>query len=236
MLDMSTVTLFCADCVDTDRAERIMRRCTDVANFGAVKMLTSLPTSSPHRVEIPPITSHNGYSIWMLKRAYLYVDTPKFLVVQHDGFIINAASWEPAWLQYDYMGPLFIQDYTPPLMGSGGFSLRSRKLMEYVNQRLPSWDGSDDEAQRLQAKIGSYEDGVISIRFRNELIGNGFKFSPIREAIKFAQGGYPTRSCLKPEDRSYYFEKPFGFHGGWTTINRDTGFVMPPPFHAERIV
>lgn len=231
MLDLSTVTLFCADCVDTDRAERIMRRCTDVADFGAVKLLTSLPTAYAHRVEIPPITSHNGYSIWMLKRAHLYVDTPKFLVVQHDGFIINASAWEPAWLQYDYIGPLFIQDYFPPVVGTGGFSLRSKKLMEYVNKRTPDWDGTDEDAQRLQAKIRSYEDGVIAMQMRDELKTLGFKIAPVHEAIKFAQGGYPNTGSANPTNRAYYCEKPFGFHGGWVTVDRETGFVSPPPFH-----
>lgn len=232
MLDLSPVTLFCADCVDTDRAERIMRRCTDVANFGAVKLLTSLPTSYQHRVEIPPITSHNGYSIWMLKRAYLYIDTPKFLVVQHDGYIINASAWDPAWLQYDYIGPLFIQRYVPPLMGTGGFSLRSKTLMQYVNARLPDWDGSDADAQRLQAKLGSYEDGVIAIRFREELIAAGYKFAPVHEAVKFAQGGLPVKGDANDHDTRYYCERPFGFHGGWSNMNWDTGFVSPPPFKA----
>ena len=231
MLELPTVTLFCADCYEVNRAVKIMERCTAVANFGAVKLMTSLPTTYPHKVEIPPISSHNAYSIWMLKRAHLYVDTPHFLVVQHDGFILNADSWNPAWLQYDYMGPLFTQEYSPPLVGTGGFSLRSKKLQEYVNSRMPAWDGSDADAQRLQAQIGAYEDGVIAIRLRNELIGQGYKFAPVSEAVKFAQGGYPNRESKNPTDQTYYCEKPFGFHNYWANINFDTGHVSPPPFH-----
>ncbi len=231
MIDLPSVTLFCADCCDTKRAERILKRCTDVAKFGAVKFMTSLTTAYPHRVEIPKIASHNAYSIWMLKRAHLYVDTQHFLVVQHDGFIINADSWDPKWLQYDYIGPLFIQDYTPPLMGTGGFSFRSKKLQEYVNAHMPEWDGTDEDAQRLQAKIGSYEDGVIAIRLRKELITAGFKFAPTNEAVKFAQGGFPHTGNRNPNNRSYYAERPFGFHGGWHNIDHASGFVSPPPFH-----
>ncbi len=231
MIELPSVTLFCADCYDVERAIKVLERCKSVCNFGAVKLMTSIPTDYPHRVEIPPIISHNGYSIWMLKRAHLYVDTPHFLVVQHDGFIINADAWEPSWLQYDYIGPLFTQDYSPPLMGTGGFSFRSKKLQDYVNSRMPEWDGSDGDAQRLQAQIGSYEDGVISIRLRDELIKAGCVFAPVSEAIKFAQGGFPNTGNANPDDRTYYCERPFGFHGGWITIDRNTGFVSPPPFH-----
>ncbi len=169
----------------------------------------------------------------MLKRAHLYVDTPHFLVVQHDGYIINADSWNPEWLKYDYIGPLFIQEYSPPVVGTGGFSLRSKRLQEYVNENfaMPDWDGSDLDAQKVQNKIGSYEDGVIAMRMKNELISNGFKFAPVSEAIKFAQGGYPHTGSLKPSNLDYYVERPFGFHGGWSNINKETGFVSKPPFH-----
>ncbi len=231
MIDLSSVTLFCADCVDVDRAITAIEHCKKKIRFGAVKLMTSISTDYPHKVEIPPIVSHNGYSIWMLKRAHLYVDTPNFLVVQHDGFVINADAWDPAWLQYDYIGPLFTQDYSPPLVGTGGFSFRSKRLQDYVNAKTPEWDGSDRDAQRLQAEIGAYEDGVISIRLRNELIAAGFKFAPIEEAIKFAQGGFPNRESRKPEDKTHYCERPFGFHNYWSNINFETGFVSPPPFH-----
>ena len=55
MLDLSSVTLFCADCVNVDRAVKTMDICTSKAKFGAVKLLTSLPTNYPHRVEIMPL-------------------------------------------------------------------------------------------------------------------------------------------------------------------------------------
>ncbi len=226
MLELPSVTLFCADCVDIQRAIVIVERCKSLCNFGAVKLLTSLPTEYPH-IEIPRLGSLVEYSLFMLKRAVAYIDTPHALVVQHDGFIINADAWNPEWLKYDYMGPLFLQEHVGEhRVGSGGFSLRSKALMEFVAKRAPSWDGTPESTTRAQAHVGSYEDGFISHTLRADLKGAGFKFATLADAAKFAQGGYPERS----DSREFYVERPFGFHGGWSQINRATGFVSPPPF------
>src|SRR6187402_1157955 len=161
MIELPSVTLFCADCVDADRAIAVMEKCKSYCNFGAVRFLTSLPCSYEHKSEIMNLSSLVDYSIFMLTHAVDYVDTPHMLVVQHDGYIINPGSWNPEWLKYDYIGPLFIQDreITSMSVGSGGFSLRSRALMQYVKDRLPTWEGSH-ETERVQPQMGCYEDGV----------------------------------------------------------------------------
>lgn len=230
MLDLSTVTLFCADGYDAARCVPMMERMKSYANFGAVKLLTHHKIDYEHRVEIMPLLSLLDYSIWMLKCAANYVDTPHMLVVQNDGFIINPSAWQPEWLQHDYIGPLFIQDHPyETKVGSGGFSLRTKKLMQYVQKRTPEWCSSAD-TERVQRQLGAYEDGYICMRLRLELLNAGFKFAPPAEAAKFAQGGYPHVCSANPQDRTYYVERPFGHHGGWRTINRETGFVSPPPF------
>lgn len=235
MLELPSVTLFCADCVQIDRAVSIIERCKSVCNFGAVKLLTSLPTNYQHRVEIDPLPSLCDYSIFMLKRAHLFIDTPHMLVVQHDGFILNADSWNPEWLKYDYIGPFFIQHYPliPESMGTGGFSFRSKALMEYVSKRVPEWDGSSEETARIQAKLCQYEDGVIAASLRHELINTGFRFAPHSEAAKFAQGGWPLENSLQQNDTSHYTPRPFGFHGAWRNVDFSTGFVSPPPFRTR---
>ncbi len=147
-----------------------MEHCRAQCTFGAVKLLTSLPTTYKHRVSIAPLRSLVAYSIFMLKQAHLYIDTPHMLIVQHDGFILNPDSWKQEWLEYDYMGPLFIQDYPKELMvGSGGFSFRSKALMEFVSKHTPDCDGSKEDLERVQAQLSAYEDGVISHGLKCEL-------------------------------------------------------------------
>lgn len=231
MLNLPSVTLLCADCVDADRAVRTIAKCTSVANFGAVKFLTHLPSVCPYRIEIPCLPSLIDYSIFMLKNAVKFVDTKHCLVVQHDGYIINPEAWNSDWLNYDYIGPIFIQDHAiDARVGSGGFSLRTKKLMEFVAKRTPEWDGSPESTEAVQKKLGSYEDGVICHGLRPDIVKAGMKFAPPSAAAKFAQGGYPHIASRDPHDRQYYVERPFGHHGGWSNINRETGFVSPPPF------
>jgi hypothetical protein len=199
-LSLPTVTLLCVDCVNAERAIASVDRCKSVCDFGAVKFLTSLPTDYPH-VVIDPLQTLVHYSIWMLKKCHEYIDTKHFLVCQHDAWIINPEAWEDHWLGYDYIAPLFTQY---DIMGSGGFSLRTKALMKVVSEQYGPWDGTLEDANRVQDIVGSYEDGAISIGLYNLLTSLGFKYAPIPEANKFAQGGNPATK--------HRVEKPFGFH------------------------
>lgn len=218
-LALPQVTLFCADCVDADRAVDVLEKCRAVIDFGAVKLLTSRPTDYPHKIAIAPLTSLVAYSIFMLKHAADFVETAHFLVVQWDGYVINVESWNPNWLTLDYIGPLY-QQY--PIVGSGGFSLRSRKIMTRIGQFVPEWDGTAKDADRVQATLGSYEDGVVSLARRPQLEEEGFKYATVEQAAAFAQGGN--------NDPRWHVERPFGFHRKWANINFETGIVSPPPF------
>ena len=197
-LSLPTVTLFCADCAFVDAAIASIERCKSVCDFGAVKFLTSRSTSYPH-IEIAPLNDVVDYSIFMLKRSHEFIDTEHFLVCQHDGWIINPETWNPAWLGYDYIAPIFTQE---PRVGSGGFSLRSKRLMMAASKSLPGWDPTESGTAALQAWVGCYEDGHISgtLRYSNP----HFSYAPVEEANKFAQGGNP--------DPAHFVAKPFGFH------------------------
>lgn len=200
-LSLPTVTLICTDCLEVERSTKVIDRCLELCDFGAVKFLTSLPTAYPHTVQIQSLPSLCDYSIFMLKRVHEYVDTPHFLTVQHDGFILNPNSWDPAWLGYDYMAPIFDQY---DMVGSGGFSLRSKALMKAVSDALPPWDGTPDGTNQLQSQLGCYEDGAVSMHLRAPMEKQGFKYPAIPEANKFAQGGN--------RNPAHFVEKPFGFH------------------------
>lgn len=223
-LNLPDVTLICADGIDAERAAVILQKSKSKCNFGAIKLLTALPIEYEHRVAIRPLLSHLDYSVFMFKTAHEYVDTSHVLVTQHDAWVLNPESWNPAWLNYDYIGPLFIQQSItgPTSVGSGGFSLRSKRLMKFASDLLPAWTNDYTGTQYHHKHMGCYEDGKISMHFRERLTVAGFKFAPPEEASKFAQGG----NC----NPAYYVERPFGFHGFWHNMNRDTGFVSPWPW------
>lgn len=212
-LQLPNITLIIADGLNARRASNVIELCKTKADFGAIKLLTHLEVDSPHRVEIMPLKSLVAYSIFCLTELYKHFDTTHCMIVQRDGWILNPQSWNNEWLNYDYIGPLFVQHDD---VGSGGFSMRSKRIMEASARRIGAWDGSEAHAQFLQThKARSYEDGVLAMTMR----GEGWIYAPPEEAAKFAAGGN--------KGRKYFDPFPFGFHGDRHEINHETGEVFP---------
>lgn len=209
-MKLPSVTLMCIDCVNVDRAIKVLERCKKLGEFGAVKLLTSLPTDYEHAVKIIPLNTLVAYSVFMLTKCHEFVDTDHVLIVQADGWILNPESWKDEWLNFDYIAPLFVQ-YDK--VGSGGFSLRSKRLMQHAYKVTPHWDGTPETVDGIQAQLGYYEDGVIA--FSNNF--SQFKIADLQNACEFAQGG--NRNPL------YFRDKPFGFHRTWQEIDFKTGIV-----------
>lgn len=209
-LRLPNVTLILCDCLNTDRSIKVLEHCKSRVDFGAVKFLTSLPCDYEHRVEIMPLNSLIAYSIFMLTKVYQYVETEKMLLVQRDGWILNPQSWDNSWNELDYIGGLFMQ-YNK--VGSGGFSYRSKALMEYMASITPQWDGTQQEADRIQQKLNCYEDGEICFGSAR----NKFKIASLEQAANFSQAGN--------RDKRYFREYPFGYHRSWQKIDFKTGRV-----------
>lgn len=217
-LQLPSVTLMIIDCVNANRAVKVLELCKSKADFGAVKLLTSIPIEYEHRVEIPPLNSLIAYSIFMLTKAHAYIDTDHVLIVQRDGFILNPESFDPNWLNLDFIGPIFVQ-YDK--VGSGGFSLRTKKLMQNTAYNIRGWDWSQEQAEEIQDVLGYYEDGVICLSNMYQK----FKIASLEQAADFAMGGN--------RNPKYYVEKPFGFHGLWASIDFETGKVYPVCEHEK---
>lgn len=210
-LSLPNVTLLATDCVDANRMIKVLEICKSKVDFGAVKLLTHIPVKYEHRIKIPPLNSLIAYSIFMLTKVYQFIDTPYFLTVQRDGWILNAHAWNDDWLQNHYTAPLFMQ-YDK--CGSGGFSLRKTEMMsEIATREMPEWDWTDKQAHEIQSHTDYYEDGVCSLKERN----GKFKIATLEQAAEFGQGGNRN-----PE---YFRDLPFGYHRTWQTIDFKTGFV-----------
>lgn len=215
-LQLPQVTLICFDCENVYRAIRVLEHCKSLCDFGAVKFLTSEPCDYPH-VEVEPIKGPNRveglvkYSDFCLRKLHTYVDTSHLMIVQHDGWILNTAAWRPEFLTYDYIGPLFLQE---PKNGSGGFSLRTKRLMATVAEILPPY-----ERYSYGSTGYCWEDGVIALGLRPKLEQMGLRFAPAQLAAQWAYGGNKTHYC----------GQPFGFHGFYAldTLLGGTGEPIP---------
>jgi hypothetical protein len=90
---------------------------------------------------------YEGYSRFVLYDLHKAIETRFALIVQQDGWVLNGRNWKSEWLEYDYIGaPCHLArcgdqflgkfswiskvDANPMVVFNGGFSLRSKRLME----------------------------------------------------------------------------------------------------------
>ncbi len=193
MRRLDDVTLLCVDGLDPERARVAMDKCEALMSFGDVRLLSAI--RYPGAITVRAILSLNEYSKFMLFEAHQHVSTSHALVVQHDGWILNADAWDDEFLKYDYVGAPWLSGR----VGNGGFSLRSKKLMEAVSRLVPP-------SGNLGGVVN--EDAVICVGLRDRLESAGFKFAPLDVATRFS---------VEQADCDY--GRVFGFHG-FRTLER----------------
>lgn len=171
-LFLPDVTLMAVDCVNIDQAIATAEIGQRHIQFGAVKLLSHLPADRPEVIPIAPLRSVAEYCLFVLNELYKYVDTKYMLLFQTDGFILNPFAWKDEFLDYDYIGaPWWYQDANN--VGNGGFSLRTRRLMEAV--------ALDDAIIKAHP-----EDHCICRTYGDYLKGKGFTFAPDHLARAFS--------------------------------------------------
>ncbi|WP_299307301.1 DUF5672 family protein [uncultured Psychroserpens sp.] len=168
MLNLDKVTLLGVDCIDINRLILAADISQKFVNFKSVKLLTHLESNDSRIVQIPQIDSIEAYSQFMIKDLDKYVDTEFVLIFQYDGFLLNPNRWSEDFLNYDYIGaPVFWG------MGNGGFSLRSKKLLQVLS--------ADNHIKEFHP-----EDLKICKTYRSHLESEGMQFAPVDVAQKFS--------------------------------------------------
>ena len=143
-----------------------------------------------HRIN--PIHSAADYSHFMLNIVPHCVDTDATLVIQWDGMPCDRSAWREEFLQYDYIGAPWGHCDPSVAVGNGGFSLRSRKLMQALARLKIRCDPALPESDA--------EDVVICRHHRADMLQAGCRFAPLALAHQFA---------FENERQS----PSFGFHG-----------------------
>jgi hypothetical protein len=158
-----------------------VEQCTKDIEFGEIRLIVDAP-----------IHSAKDYSRWVCTELYKHVPTSHLLIFQWDGYIRNAQAWDDAWLRYDYIGaPWWFTDGMN--VGNGGFSLRTRRLMEIM--------ASDPEITQYHP-----EDVRICRHYRPYLERvHGIAFAPEAVARRFSLEGHKQPSRTHTDQ--------FGFHG-----------------------
>ena len=142
-LTLKNITAICVDGrapneITQDLYTKILRYMRLKIEFGAIKLLSreDPQVEGVQFFEIPRM-SRTAYSAFCLKNLSEYVSTDFCLVFQSDGFVLNPEFWTDEFLSYDYIGapwPSYLE-FGPAegqQVGNGGFSLRSKRLLEVV--------------------------------------------------------------------------------------------------------
>lgn len=195
-LELPTVTLCAAASVNVQATVEALASCLKQIEFAECLLFTdAAPPAHPaiRVVSVERFETGADYSEFLLHRLADHVRTAHCLVVQWDGFVLDAGQWRPTFLDYDYIGAPWPQFSDGHCVGNGGFSLRSRRLLEAC--RDPRF------------RPGHPEDVAICRTNRSLLEReHGIHFADRRTAERFAF------------ERTVPAGPTFGFHGVFNLI------------------
>lgn len=226
-LDLPDITLICVSGVKSFKSLSSIYRSARKCNFGKIVFVsTVLPEikignfsiEKPLGTSLKSINEYNWYCIYKLNT---HIQTKYALVVQYDSAVLHAEKWRNEFLDYDYIGapwPISANAYKDPFgktqrVGNGGFSLRSKKLLEVPKTRDIPWDVVGDGFYKTFNTDLLSEDGNICVHNRHLYELEGCKFAPVEVAMHFSyENDVPENFGIKP----------FGFHKNnpWSTRKR----------------
>lgn len=210
MLELPQVTLCCVDTRLPGLALEAMQRCLDQVRFGAALLFTRTDhglAQLPEGLQVLPadaIRSTADYSRFLLSDLADHVSGSHVLIVQWDGFILEPAAWREEFLACDYIGAVWPQYKDTHNVGNGGFSLRSRRLIEAFRAGGYAVGHPEDEClarqhrARLEAEHG--------IRFASPELARAFSYERERPgAATFGFHGLSNLPDAWPAERMERF-------------------------------
>jgi hypothetical protein len=208
MVNLNNITLVSVTSVNLKKTINALKFSKKDINFYETLLITDKNISEDDikTIKVEPL-DYIGYSRFIVYELHKYINTDFALIIQNDGFIVNPNKWNNEFLNYDYIGAVFPIppdddkiSYRDPFgnlirVGNGGFSLRSKKLLQLPTLLNLEWKPYFDFFN---------EDGFFSVHNRHIFEDNGCKFSPVDIAVQFS---------IEKETPETVGVTPFGFHG-----------------------
>lgn len=162
MINLPDITLVCVETRWPQLAAFAIHFCVSRINFGSRYFFTGELA--------PPIKDLEDYSKFVIKDLAQHIKTSHVLIIQWDGFVIRPEAWSDEFLKYDYVGAPWGAEHNN-MVGNGGFSLRSKKLLDACAAFEPPFFP---------------EDMTICVKNRKPLEDLGIKFAPHAVASSFS--------------------------------------------------
>ena len=213
MLNLSDVTLI-AVITDEKYLPQILtanKICCENIAFGRNVLICPPPKKECDRADLVDRLAGYGvspylekvewpnFSPWILANFNRFVETSHCLIYQCDGFIIDHTKWSNDFLACDYIGAIWPSIGQANRVGNGGFSLRSKKLLELSTKIHP------DPNSKHKA-----EDWTICVDNFNYMVSNGINFADIHMARKFSVE-HTNDACHYDKNKLETYGS-FGFH------------------------
>jgi len=196
--NLRDVTVCAADTVAPRLAARALELCLDRADFADAILFSDRPVAGRfHNVAIAAMTSMDAYSSFCLTGMARHIATDFALVVQWDGYVVHPEAWSNEFRQYDYIGAPFLDGGHTPIMGNGGFSWRSRKLLKAL-ACLPPQPGVPEDMVICHHQRGRLET-EFGVRYAPDMVARRFSHDVQRPAAA-TFGFHGARNFLRYED------------------------------------
>lgn len=191
-----TISLVIADTDSYKLARHALERTIEAFPVDDVLVFSDQPNEWEgfNVILVEKISNISDYNKIILKELPEHLKTDYALIIQYDGFVINPNRWSDFFFNFDYIGapwPAGEVFGREAIVGNGGFSLRSKKIIECSVKYLPSHDFTfPEDAMVCRILRPSLEeiDKVV--------------FAPVEVARHFSFELEPIIDI-----------KPFGFHG-----------------------
>ena len=156
---------------------------------------------------IEPMEDNIEWSRLCLNKLNDFISTDYCINVERDSAIINPSLWTNDFFDYDYIGaPWHIANNYENRVGNGGFSLRSKKLLE-TTAKL------EYDPYHPNPLYGcAPEDWFFCVKKYSEMKKKGIKFAPLDLAFDFSVE-HPSPDIKNYHPDILFTYKSFGFHG-----------------------
>jgi hypothetical protein len=216
-ISLPDVTMVCITGVFIKKHIYALWRSSRRIEFKEIKLITSQKISyvpkwiSVEKAIDNPLSSIDYFSHYCVYSLHKHIKSNYVLIIHADGYIVNSHKWNDIFLNFDYIGaPWKIRSdaYIDPFgnhqrVGNGGFSLRSKKLLELPLTENIEWNINQGNFYRHMGVGEQAEDGIICVHNRHVYEAAGCKFAPLEIALNF------SREQNIPENMKL---DTFGFH------------------------
>lgn len=208
MIDLKNVSIVAVDSKQPHLAAEAINISSLKINFGNKILFSNVKPKNINDTNFVKINNINlhQYNQFIIFNLHEYIKTNFVLIVQHDGFVINPSQWQKEFLNYDYIGASWDQNLvieknlkSYSLVGNGGFSLRSKKLLKIMST-MTDYRGQPEDVYFCRTK-------------HHELLKMNIKYATKEVADKFSK------------ENNNKLNNTFGFHGDRNFIHNFFAYI-----------